>query len=140
MENNGSVVIGGEDELVESDVLGGISFLSMPNLVASVGYEDVIEIDEKEDVGWVSMVWFVLLYYFAIMASYPNFLVTLLMTWFLRKLGSNDLDENDGTHVGGFRGGDVLVPSNYDETGGVAKVDVSNNIWINQYLFSLHTQ
>ena len=34
--------------------------------------------------------------------------------------------ENDGTHVGGFRGGDVLVPSNYDETGGVAKVDVSN--------------
>ena len=45
--------------------LGGISFLSMPNLVASVEYEDVIEIDEKEDVGWVSMVWFVLLYYFA---------------------------------------------------------------------------
>jgi len=31
--------------------------------------------------------------------------------------------ENDG-----FRGGDVLVPSDYDETGGVAKVDVSNNI------------
>lgn len=30
--------------------------------------------------------------------------------------------ENDG-----FRGGDVLVPSDYDETGGVAKVDVSNN-------------
>ena len=59
MENNGSVVIGGEDELVESDVLGDINFPSMPNLVASVGYEDVIEIDEKEDVGWVSMVWFV---------------------------------------------------------------------------------
>ena len=39
MENNGSVVIGGEDELVESDVLGDINFPSMPNLVASVGYE-----------------------------------------------------------------------------------------------------
>ena len=48
MENNGSVVIGGEDELVESDVLGDINFPSMPNLVASVGYEDVIKIDEKE--------------------------------------------------------------------------------------------
>ena len=37
--------------------------------------------------------------------------------------------ENYGTHVGGFRGGDnVLVPSNYDETGSVAKVDVSNNM------------
>ena len=35
---------------------------------------------------------------------------------------------NDGTHVGGFRGGDVLVPSNYDEIGGVAKVGVSNNM------------
>ena len=65
MEDNGSVATGGGDELVESDVLGGISFLSMPNLVASLEYEDVIEIDEKEDVGWVSMVWFVLLYYFA---------------------------------------------------------------------------
>ena len=42
--------------------------------------------------------------------------------------------ENDGTHVGGFRGGDVLVPSNYDETGGVAKVDVSNNM-INHVTF-----
>ena len=59
MENNGSVVIGGEDELVESDVLGDINFPSMPNLIDSVGYGDVIEIDEKEDVGWVSMVWFV---------------------------------------------------------------------------------
>lgn len=59
MKDDGSVAIGGGNELVESNVMGGISFLSMPNLVASVGYEDVIEIDEKEDVGWVSMVWFV---------------------------------------------------------------------------------
>ena len=59
MKDDGSVAIGGGNELVESNVMGGISFLSMPNLVASVGYEDVIKIDEKEDVGWVSMVWFV---------------------------------------------------------------------------------
>ena len=59
MKAHGSVAIGAGNELVESNVMGGISFLSMPNLVASVGYEDVIEIDEKEDVGWVSMVWFV---------------------------------------------------------------------------------
>jgi len=32
----------------------------------------------------------------------------------------------ENTHVVGFWGGDVLVPSDYDETGGVAKVDVSN--------------
>ena len=59
MKDDGSVAIGGGNELVESNVMGGISFLSMPNLVASVGYEDVIEIDEKEDVDWVSMVLFV---------------------------------------------------------------------------------
>ena len=59
MKDVGSVAIGGGNELVESNVMRGISFLSMPNLVASVGYEDVIEIDEKEDVDWVSMVLFV---------------------------------------------------------------------------------
>jgi len=64
-----------------------------------------------------------------------TFLVTLLILLdSCVKLGLNDLDENDGTHVGGFRGGDVLVPSNYDETGGVAKVDVSNNM-INHVTF-----
>jgi hypothetical protein len=56
VENNGGVAFGGGDELVESDALGGISSLSMPNLVASVEYEDVIEVDEEKDVGWVSMV------------------------------------------------------------------------------------
>ena len=60
MENNGSVVIGGEDELVESDVLGDINFPSMPNLVASVGYGDLIKIDEKEhlssELNWIQKI------------------------------------------------------------------------------------
>ena len=35
--------------------------------------------------------------------------------------------ENVGTYVVGFwGGGELLVPSDHDETGGVAKVDVSN--------------
>ena len=47
--------------------------------------------------------------------------------------------ENDG-----FRGGDVLVPSDYDETGGVAKVDVSIFFFLctpnSAYKFTSHLQ
>ena len=48
---------------------------------------------------------------------------------------------DDGTNGrdDGLRGGDVLVSSHYDETGGVAKVDVSNmNYYTSFITFPIH--
>jgi len=75
-----------------------------------------------------------LLFYDALKSSHITFIL-----FYYNKVEKVTV-ENVGTYVVGFwGGGELLVPSDHDETGGVAKVDVSNIMNQSLYLFSLHT-